>query len=190
MFDIIPLPIEKWKGFTIPIGYTTYSYYEVISTHDDGKFSVTLQLRTLEKPITHTPEEYDFPDSLYQDYYPGAQAFGIFDGDSLIAAMELCLEKWSNRMRLTELWVDEKYRRRGFGHALMEKAKSITCEKKCRALMLETQCCNVNAIGFYLHEGFSLIGFDICCFSNHDPERKEVRMEMGVFFNEYDTVYE
>jgi len=47
--------------------------------------------------------------------------------------------------------------------------------------MLETQSCNTNAIGFYLHEGFTLIGFDLCCYSNRDPERKEVRIELGYF---------
>lgn len=190
MFDITPLPIEKWKGHPIPIGYTTHSYYDVHITQDNGGFSVTMRLCPLDEPITHTPEEYDFPDSLYQDHYPGAQAFGIFDGDSMIAAMELWHEEWSNRMRLTELWVDSRYQKRGLGHLLMEKAKSIAFEKKCRALMLETQSCNVNAIGFYLHEGFSLIGFDACCYSNRDLLRKEVRLEMGVFFHEYDTVYE
>ena len=37
--------------------------------------------------------------------------------------------------------------------------------------MLETQSCNTNAIGFYLHEGFTLIGFDACCYANNDLER-------------------
>ena len=63
----------------------------------------------------------------------------------------------------------------------MEKAKSIAAAKDCRAIMLETQSCNTNAIGFYLHEGFTLIGFDLCCYSNRDADRKEVRIELGYF---------
>ena len=47
--------------------------------------------------------------------------------------------------------------------------------------MLETQSSNVNAVDFYLHEGFRLIGFDSCCYTNEDLKRKEVRFNMGWF---------
>ena len=47
---------------------------------------------------------------------------------------------------------------------------------------LETQSCNTNAIGFYLHQGFELIGFDKCCYTNKDIERREVRINLGYFF--------
>lgn len=39
----------------------------------------------------------------------------------------------------------------------------------------------INAIGFYLHQGFELIGFDKCCYTNKDIERREVRLNMGLF---------
>ena len=48
-------------------------------------------------------------------------------------------------------------------------------------MMPETQFCNVNAVDFYLHEGFTLIGFDSCRCTNHDVGRKEVRFNMGWF---------
>ena len=50
-----------------------------------------------------------------------------------------------------------------------------------RALILETQSANANAIGFYLHEGFGLIGLDLCCYTNCDIQRKDVRLELGWF---------
>ena len=46
-------------------------------------------------------------------------------------------------------------------------------------IVLETQTCNEKAINFYLRNGFSLIGFDLYSYTNSDPERKEVRIEMG-----------
>jgi len=49
--------------------------------------------------------------------------------------------------------------------------------------MLETQSCNEAAIAFYLAYGFSLIGFDACCYGNKDIEGKEVRLEFGLFLN-------
>ena len=46
-------------------------------------------------------------------------------------------------------------------------------------IVLETQSCNENAIAFYRKNGFEIIGFDLYAYSNDDPERHEVRLEMG-----------
>ena len=48
-----------------------------------------------------------------------------------------------------------------------------------RMLVLETQSCNENAIAFYRKNGFQMIGFDLYAYSNDDPARQEVRIEMG-----------
>lgn len=48
-----------------------------------------------------------------------------------------------------------------------------------RMIVLEIQSCNENAIAFYRKNGFSIIGFDLYSYSNNDPERHEVRIEMG-----------
>ena len=84
---------------------------------------------------------------------------------------------------VTELWVADTLRGKGLGKQLMDKAKEVAQKQKRRALMLETQSCNTNAIGFYLHEGFELIGFDTCCYTNNDIGRREVRINLGYFFN-------
>lgn len=104
------------------------------------------------------------------------------DGD-LLACIEVCPEEWSNRLMVTELWVADGLRKKGIGKRLMDKAKEIAIKQKRRAVILETQSCNTNAIGFYLHEGFELIGFDTCCYTNHDIKRREVRINLGYFFN-------
>ena len=69
------------------------------------------------------------------------------------------------------------------GKQLMDKAKEVAARQQRRAVMLETQSCNTNAIGFYLHEGFELIGFDTCCYTNDDIGKKEVRLNLGYFFH-------
>ncbi len=46
-------------------------------------------------------------------------------------------------------------------------------------IVLETQSCNEAAIAFYQRHGFSIIGFDLYSYSNTDPQRHEVRIEMG-----------
>lgn len=99
----------------------------------------------------------------------------------LAACIETCPEEWSNRLMVTELWVHEKLRRKGIGHALMAVAKQQANLEHRREIILETQSCNVPAISFYLQEGFELIGFDSCCYSNRDIDKKEVRLDLGYF---------
>ena len=175
------LPREVWRGHILLMDYTTAEHYAVTVTGGIDGFHVDLLRRPFPEPVSITSEMYDYPDKLYPDYRPNAHAYGVIENGALIAAIEVEAEEWSNRLRVTELWVAESYRRLGIGHALMEKAKSIAVADGRRAVILETQTCNVNAIGFYLHEGFTMIGLDTCCYKNDDIARGEVRLEMGWF---------
>lgn len=184
-YKIIHLPKEQWKNVPIPMRYTTEQYYDVKITKKEDGFCADFEKRALSVPITHYPEEYDFPDKLYQDHWEKACAWGVVeekDGrQELLACIETCPEEWSNRLMVTELWVHEKCRRKGIGHALMDIAKKQADLEHRRAIILETQSCNVPAVSFYLREGFELIGFDSCCYSNRDIDRKEVRLDLGYF---------
>ena len=59
---------------------------------------------------------------------------------------------------------------------ILQEAK----QSGARMVVLETQTCNENAIAFYKKNGFEIIGFDLYSYSNDDPNRHEVRMEMGM----------
>lgn len=50
---------------------------------------------------------------------------------------------------------------------------------EARMIVLETQSCNENAIAFYRKNGLDIIGFDLYAYTNTDPERHEIRIEMG-----------
>lgn len=184
-YRIVPLPKEQWEGTVIPMRYTTDAYYEVCMEEDADGYGISIRKRRAVPQITHCPEEYDFPDRLYQSHWTNALAWGITDeekgGRSLLACIETCPEEWSNRLIVTELWVCEALRRRGIGHRLMAVAKEQARAENRRAIILETQSCNAGAIAFYRQEGFELIGFDSCCYSNSDIQRKEVRLDMGFF---------
>ncbi len=183
--EIIALPKEKWKGAVIPLVTRSDSYYDLeIQPLDSSGCTISLTRKQAEEEIVHTPEEYDFPDSLYQEHWENAEAFGIVsENGDLLACIEVCPEEWSNRLMVTELWVSDGLRRQGIGKRLMDKAKEIAANQNRRAVILETQSCNTNAIGFYLHEGFELIGIDTCCYTNNDIGRREVRINLGYFFH-------
>lgn len=184
-YGIIPLPKEQWKGTIIPMRYTTEEYYDIDMKKVADGYDVAIHKCKSDTPISHYPEEYDFPDKLYQEHWEKAYAWGVVEEQEgrqeMIACIETCPEEWSNRLMVTELWVHEKLRRQGVGHALMAVAKEQAVLEHRRAVILETQSCNVGAITFYQKEGFEPIGFDTCCYSNRDVERKEVRINMGYF---------
>ncbi|WP_243281441.1 GNAT family N-acetyltransferase [Clostridium sp. D53t1_180928_C8] len=180
-YEIVHLAKEKWKGHIIPIKYTTKQYYDVVVDKKENGFSVNVEKKDFVEAVTHTPEEWDFQDKLYEEHWENAYVWGVLDNDNLVAAIETNVEVWSNRLRITELWVAEDYQKKGIGHELIEVAKEQTLLEGRRAIILETQSSNVNAIDFYQHEGFTLIGFDSCCYKNNDLERKEVRLEFGWF---------
>lgn len=185
-YEIIHLPKEVWKGTVIPISYTTSYYYDVVVNVRDESckhrgFTVDIQKKAFDSPVVHSSDECDFPDKLYEDHWEKAYAWGIIEGGKLVAAIETCPEEWNNRLRITELWVADDYQKQGIGHALMELAKEQVRRERRRGIALETQSCNVNAVDFYLHEGFTLIGLDTASYTNEDLSRKEVRLELGWF---------
>jgi len=177
--EIVFLPKEKWKGTPVPLTYRNNSYYDLeISPMDENGCTVSLVRKSADV------FERSHSDSLYQDYWENAEAYGIVSNEGkMLACIEICPEEWSNRLLVTELWVSEELRGKGIGKQLMDKAKEIAVSQKRRAVFLETQSCNTNAIGFYLHEGFELIGFDTCCYTNDDIGKKEVRLNLGYFFH-------
>ena len=182
---IVALPKDKWKDTPIPLVTRSDIFYDIeIAPLDREGCTVKIVRKPSEQQIIHTPEEYDFPDSLYQDHWEKAEAYGVVsDEGKLLACIEVCPEEWSNRLMVTELWVCDELQGKGLGKKLMDRAKEIAVKQGRRAIILETQSCNTNAIGFYLHQGFELIGFDTCCYTNNDIGRREVRINLGFFFH-------
>jgi len=178
--EIVHLRRSEWKGAILPIGYAADRYYDAAAERTPEGFAFRFVLRPADPVLIHTPAEHDFPDRLYADDWPLAWAWGVVEDGRLRAAIETCPEQWSNRLRVTELWVAEDLRRRGLGHALMDLAREQARLERRRAVVLETQSCNAEAIAFYLREGFVPVGCDLCAYGNDDAGRREVRVEMGL----------
>lgn len=177
--EIKKLDREKWKGAHLPMRYRSSYYYDVIVSHNP--FEVRLKRKKYPVLFTHNCEDQKYPDRLYEEWWENAEAYGIAENGTVFAAIELCPEEWSNRLIVTELCMIEELRGKGLGAELMDLAKAKCMEGGYRALILETQSSNGNAVDFYLHEGFSVIGMDLCCYSNRDLEKGEVRLNLGWF---------
>ena len=82
-------------------------------------------------------------------------------------------------IELLRMLAERRHRARGIGGALLEHMVAVAQAHGARMAVLEAQSCNTAAIRFYLRHGFSMIGFDLYAYSNQDPQRGEVRVEMG-----------
>ena len=138
---IIKLPAEKWKGKIVPISTINDSYYDFkIFRNDVDEFSLIIKKTPAEKAIVHTAVEYNFPVSLYQDQWLNAEAYGVVgDDNSLMACVEMCPEKGTNRLLVTTLWVSEEIRGIGIGKKLIDRAKKL---QRCKVGVLSLLMCS------------------------------------------------
>lgn len=124
-------------------------------------------------------EKY-FDDEFFGEWLEEPVAFGAFEGERLLGYVEGAPEGWNSRYRISNICIfEENARGKGLGTLLMQAIQRAAEAAGARMIVLETQTCNENAIAFYKRNGFSIIGFDLYSYSNDDPERHEVRIEMG-----------
>jgi len=166
---------KSYKGKKVIFKYQSEYYYDIVYREIDGGFQYNLVKKTFEEP-----RKKEFVSVLLEDWLENPVLFGAEYNGKIVGFIELSHETWNNRLRVSNIYIEEKYRRKGIGTELMKYAINFAKQNKIRALVLETQSCNHPAISFYMKCGFSIIGFDLSCYSNEDVERREVRIEMGL----------
>ena len=110
-YDIVALPRDRWKGTAIPLTTRSGSYYDlVLSPLTREGCTVSLVRKPAEQEIVHSPEEYDFPDSLYADHWAGAEAYGVVsDAGEMLACVEVCPEESNNDIGRREVRINLGY---------------------------------------------------------------------------------
>lgn len=172
-FQIVELD-RSWKGKTRLFRYKTEGYLDLQMTEEQGVSRISFCPRPFPEPV-----EKELEASWMKDFLRDPRLFGAVTGQGEMAGyLELNLERWNNRMRVTNLFVEEPFRGQGVGSALMRHAFSVSRKAGARMMVLETQSCNLPAIGFYRSMGYAIGGFDLFHYSNEDPQRHEVRIEM------------
>ena len=170
MIEVKKLERDQWKNYELKFSYDTDGYYS-FKVYD---WDFQLIFHPYETVINKT-----FTSHLFEEWWEAPMAFGAFDNNNLTGVVECFLESWSNRLRITNLLVFEDFRNQGIGKLLIDKALEMALNNNARMVALETQSCNRKAIDFYIRMGFLPIGFDLYCYTNHDPDKTEVRLEMA-----------
>lgn len=169
--EVKSLDKATYAGEKFTVRYKTNGYYD-ISASGQG---FQIQYESFEAPV-----EKSFDDVFFGEWLENPIAYGAFENGHLIGYVEGSPENWNHRFRISNICVfDNAKRNQGIGTILMETIMKVAKSSEARMIVLETQSCNENAIAFYKKNGFDIIGFDLYSYSNTDPERHEVRIEMG-----------
>ena len=170
---------REYEGYPLEFTYCTDRYYHV----NTSEMGMLLEERSLLKTV-----ERHFTDQLFSDWLEDPVALGAFDGETLAGVIEGSLEAWHMVFRISNILVMEPYRGLGIGKELMrrmlEYARAIL---QCRGAVLETQSCNYPAICFYRRQGFALSRIDLREYSNEDVQKKEVRLDFFLTFEDENT---
>ena len=171
--EIKELNKETYAGKKFTVRYQTNGYYDIQAS--EGGFQ--MKYVSFASPVE---KSFDDDDVFFSEWLEDPVAFGAFEDRKLIGFVEGSLESWNNRFRISNICIfDHTKRSCGIGTMLMDAIQKTAASSGARMIVLETQSCNENAITFYKKNGFSIIGFDLYAYSNTDPARHEVRIEMG-----------
>jgi ribosomal protein S18 acetylase RimI-like enzyme len=94
--------------------------------------------------------------------------------DGEIAGRIILRQNWNKYAYIEDIVVDEKFRRRGIGRALIDQARQWARQMDLPGIMLETQNNNVRACRFYESCGFKIGGFDNSVYRGLDADTDEV----------------
>lgn len=170
---IVELDKSEYKGYMLDIKYYTKAYYDV-SIKKKKDIKITIKRKKLRRK-----QEKGFIAHLFEDYIENPQVYAILERKKLIAVIEGSLESWNNRYRIWNIFVEKRYRGQGYGKYLFNHIEEVARKLGARAMILEVQSCNDQAIDFYSQHGFHFVGLNTMEYTNNDIQNKEVRLEMG-----------
>ena len=169
--EIRRLDRERYAGQKFTARYQTNGCYDILA----AEIGFRIEYKAFKAPVDKA-----FEDVFFSEWLDNPTAYGAFESERLLGYAEGFLETWNNRYRISNICVfDKADRRRGVGSLLMDTILNEAKASNARMAVLETQTCNETAIAFYRRYGFEIIGFDLYSYSNTDPEKHEVRLEMG-----------
>lgn len=128
-----------------------------------GELVVTKPNNTWEYQEKYFDETHEkiFPEENYSFAKIDQDGFAIaaFDHDICVGLAVFEIE-WNKYCYLSDLKVNQKYRRSGISKDMLDLAMTISKEKNCKGLSTIAQSYNLSANKFYLKYGFEIGGLN------------------------------
>lgn len=134
----------------------------------DRVFDVTVKngevcLRSV--PVS-PPVHKRFPLQLDQD--PWEEGWVAVLSGEIVGFVAVAYNTWNRRLAIWHYYVDGKYRGRGFGRCLMDRAVSRARELGAKTVWVETTNLNFPGVAAYRRLGFDICGFDLTLYHGTD----------------------
>ena len=152
----------------------------------DSKLNVKLSNNTFTyeiEIITQYDKSYVYDDIDYSVYLVNKDKtiFFAFENEGF-AGQIILLKYWNQYAYINDIRVSKKFRGKGIGKALMQRAIEWARESDCIGLEVETQDVNVKACLFYKKLGFELGGFDMFRYRSSPKEKDEIALNWYLLF--------
>lgn len=159
-------------------GYIADSKYQVNKTETEARTVIEIEIVELEDEIhkTYINSEEDY--ERYSKVVSMGYSLGAYIGTELVGVVIAEEMQWNNTLLIWHFHVAEDYKRMSIGKQLMNELTYLAKTKGIRAINLETQNTNVNAIRFYRKCGFEIEGVDLSYYTNNDVQDGEVAIFM------------
>lgn len=159
-------------------GYVTKSKYRVSKIETEARTMIDIEFVELEnelhKTYINSKEDYE----RYSKIASMGYSLGAYIGTDLVGVVIAEEMQWNNTLLIWHFQVAEDCRRKTIGNQLMNELKCLAKANRIRAINLETQNTNVNAISFYRKCGFEIEGVDLSYYTNNDVLDGEVAIFM------------
>ncbi|MBD7969311.1 GNAT family N-acetyltransferase [Paenibacillus gallinarum] len=159
-------------------GYVTDSKYRVSKRETKERTVIEIELIELEsmihKSYTNSEEDYE----RYSKIASTGYSLGAYIGTELVGVVIAEEMQWNNTLLIWHFQVAEDWRKKSIGKQLMNELTCLAKVNRIRAINLETQNTNANAINFYRKCGFEIEGVDLSYYTNNDVLDGEVAIFM------------
>jgi len=142
------------------------SVWQVQTRETDAGLSLSFQALTLPRPI-----RLDYPRNsaaLQHDLQTAEGWLVAEQAAQILGYVQMNLLEADRRVWVRNLVVDEAWRRRRIGKALLEQARLWAQGRRCQQLTLETTPRNVPAIRFMQGQGLRFCGYHEHYYANQD----------------------
>jgi ribosomal protein S18 acetylase RimI-like enzyme len=146
--------------------FSTDYVWQMQGRTTDLELTVSFREVRLPRPMrVEYPRSRDF---LLEDWQRNGCFLVAEEQGTILGYLDLQLERWNGVGRIQNLVVDEPYRRKGIGNALLEQGVAWSKNLGLRALMAEVQTKNHPAISLGRKHGFSFCGYNDQYYANRD----------------------
>ena len=163
----LDLPKAEFAGGELRYIFDTSACYlpEIAQTPDGFE----MRLTAAAMPRRHV----DYITRIYDPRLTDPRVTALLDNEGeRVGYMEIAYERDGQVARVTNLLVEDAYRRRGYGSLLLSRARATARADGAVSLRAYVSGVNVGAARFLLRQGMSLVGFSML--------DDELLLEMGM----------